>query len=534
MIWNGTELVDAGIDLAADILINDISKLYGPWIAISTYGNGLVLLCTATESLRHISTENGLTSDLVRAISFDPEGILWIGTNSGLNRIELDITKTLSEQFDHLPIITYTSSDGLLTEQINGVEGLSNQVWMSGNNGITVLRADYLGHGSMTIPLIIESVNINNQKQPIVKEYRVPYSQNQVDITFTGIFLRDAPRLLYKYRMVELNTEWTVTNNNFINFQYLPSGKYTFEVAAFTLDNRVRSETTTLTIYISPPFWKSPIFIVLIALAIGLTLYSLLKWRIAYVRTEERKMRLSEERIIELEHQALQAMIKPHTVFNLINSIRYYVVNKESEKASELLLKFAKLVRIHLDSTYKRLIKISEEIDRLRLFIELESERLEYGIFFEHKINPHIDVNRSEIPSLILHPFIENTIVHGISPKVYFGLIELIIDIDQDRQFNIEIIDNGIGLVNNAEFRAGTDTDDHINTMNFPFRSKKTNSEFDRTSLGLQLVIERVRLISRENGLKWSILVKNIFNDDGTVAGVSVKITLPVKAVITD
>jgi ligand-binding sensor domain-containing protein len=525
MVWDGIELKYSGVELAEEVLIYDIDKLYGSWLAVSTYGNGLILMCTETNTAHQISEMQGLTSDLVRSTILDENGILWIGTNTGLNRVELDSNKTLSEQLSRLPIVTYTASDGLKNEQIIGIEGLNNMIWMSGTNGITMLKSSYLGFSPMNIPLIVESVSINNVGQTISKQYKVRYNQNQWGIKVAGIFLRDAPRLLYKYRISGLNDDWTITNNNYIHIQYLPPGEYLIEIETFTADGRITSDRVALNIVVNLPFWKQPLFLAFLFIALVSIIYYIVVKRIAWVRSEERKLIRVNQRINELEHQAIQAMIKPHTVFNLINSIRYHVIKNDSAKASELLMKFAKLIRIHLESTYSREIKLSEELERLHLFVDIEAERLENGITFNVEIDNRLNPDEITVPSLILHPFIENAIVHGIAPNKIRGVLSVKIEVSHLGQLIITVNDNGVGLGNMLEFEVGSSNSSNgdLHSIN----SARLTDGIGKSSMGLQLIMERVQLISRERELQWHLTIKNRRSQRGDIIGVTVIALLP-------
>lgn len=526
--WDGTTLKKSDIELTEKVLIYDIDKLYGPWLAISTYGNGLVLICTETNAVRQISMNDGLTSDLVRSASFDDNGILWIGTNSGLNRVELDTNKTLKEQPEHIPIVSYTTSDGLKNEQIIGINGFNNHVWMYGTSGITILRSSYKGFAPMKIPLIVEKVSMNNIPQVISDSYTVSHKMSQWGIKVAGIFLRDAPRLVYRYRIQGLNDEWVITKNNNIQIPYLPPGEYLFEIETFTADGRISSDLVTLSIIINPPFWLTLPFILLVAIFVIYIIYYIVDKRITWVRNEERKIIRVNQRINELEHQAVQAMMKPHTVFNIINTIRYHFVKNEPNKASNLLIKIASLIRLHLESSYRREIKLSEELNRIHLYVEIESQRLEHGIEFNVQVDEDINTDEFMIPSLILQPFIENAIIHGIAPIKKRGVLNLKIERNQLHQLMITIYDNGKGLGNMMEMQTGSNgvSSESNSTINF----KREHDTFGKSSLGLQLIMERIQLISRENGLEWNLSIKNKFDSDGNIDGVIVVGVLPILA----
>jgi ligand-binding sensor domain-containing protein len=529
--WDGTKLKDPEIEFTEHVFIYDIDKLYGSWLAISTYGNGLILICTETNVVRQISMNNGLTSDLVRSSSLDENAILWVGTNSGLNRLELDTNKTLSEQLEQIPIISYTTSDGLTNEQITGIKSFNNQVWMSGTSGVTILRSPYLGFPPMRIPLIIENVSINNVPQSVQNMYEVSHKMNQWGIKVAGIFLRDAERLLYIYRIRGLNDEWIITNNNYIHIQYLPPGEYLFEIETFTADGRISSDLASIRIVIKSPFWLTSPFLILLAITILSMMYYVVTKRIAWVRNEERNILRVHQRLNELEHQAVQAMMKPHTVFNLINSIRFHLVKNEPDKASDLLVKIAKLIRLHLESSYKREIKLSEELNRIHLYVEIESQRLDNGIDFTIQIDNHINTDEVMVPSLILHPFIENAIIHGISPNNKRGILDIKIEPNQRSQLLITINDNGVGLRNMVEMETGSNT--VLNGFSSTFNFDREIDNFYKSSLGLQLIMERMQLISRENGLEWFLTIKNKLDPNGITIGVTVTAVLPILAIST-
>jgi ligand-binding sensor domain-containing protein len=507
--------------------IFDLKMLHGTWLGVSTYGSGLILICTDTKTVRRISTEDGITSDLVKSTDFDEHGFLWIGTNNGITKIKFDTTIALSEQPIQLPMLTYTLSDGLHIDQISRVDVSGGRVWVSGNRGIVTFRADFVPYESHNIPLVVEEVIINGEKRSIDStSYSVGYGQNQWDISFAGIFLRDGNRVKYRYRILEFDSEWTLNETGQLSFRYLDSGSYTLEIEAYSQDNRLRSEPLLMQITVIPPYWRTTWFLVLLLVATIIVLYQFVRWRIQFVLDKQKEKQEVSIRVIELEHQALMAMMKPHTIFNQISALRLHLFNGDPEKASSMILTFTKLLRLQLDASFKKVNSLHDEIERIRLQMDLDSEKLEQGIQFEFICESEIDPKKCMVPSLILQPFIENTIIHGLLNKREHGFI-LVWAIERGGQLVITIDDNGVGLREPREFKVDSDTPPHLISQNIP--SKRVD-QFNAVSpsIGLQLFIDRIRLIASENGLPWSVQFQNKLDNGGVVTGVRVELLLPV------
>ena len=175
-----------------------------------------------------------------------------------------------------------------------------------------------------------------------------------------------------------------------------------------------------------------------------------------------------------LEQQALQAMMNPHFVFNVMNSIQHYINTKDTSSANKILTGFARLIRKNLDICTKSFISIEEEIEYLSLYLSLEKKR--FGEKFNYTITVAGDIDQDEtmIPSMILQPYIENAIWHGLMPKEEGGKIEIIIGHIDSGELLIRIIDDGIGIEN-------------------ALRDKKDKHE----SKGMSLTQERINLINQ-------------------------------------
>ncbi len=531
-IWTYTDGVISPLnhELFNHAQIVDIQKLYGPWLGISTYGSGLILICTDTGTVKKIDTKNGLISDLVKTTFFDSTGHLWVGTNDGINKFYLDTTKTLSEQLPPETIISYTLNDGLNIDQIGKIDINGNKVWVSGNRGIATFRSDFVGYEPLEIPLVLEDLQINGVSdfsRNVV--YQLGYGQNQVDIKFTGIFLRDGNRVRYKYRIIEFDQDWTTNETGELSFRYLDAGTYTIEIIAFSNDGRLESDPLQIKLSVIPPFWQQPWFLIIGLLGVTLIFYSYIKWRIQEAVNEQKAKQEVSVRVVELEHQALMAMMKPHTIFNQISALRLHLFNKDPEKASEHFVKFTKLLRMQLDSSFKKVNSLQEEMDRIRLQLDLDSEKIDHGIQFEFICEANLDPKSCMVPSLILQPFIENTVIHGLVNKRDHGFI-LIWALERYGQLVITIDDNGIGLPGRNRYEVSDKTPIHLIHENIPSKRLETFNT-NSPSIGLQLFIDRIRLIAGENALPWSVTFQNKLDNGGIVTGVRVELLLPIMIV---
>ena len=494
-----------------NVQIYDIKPMFNDWLAVATYGNGILFLNSKTGAVLQMNRTRGLTDDLVRALYFEADGTLWVGTSMGLNRMRLDLSRDLAQQMDELFESVTSYNESLFNTQIIDIIVTNELVWLAGSRDILLLDRSYVGQPELTIPLLLEVVGINEQQVFSRTVWDVPHTWNRWQFRFTGILLRDNSQLMYRYRLRrtdQVHADWSITSSNEITFESIAPGNYLFEVEAFSGDGKVSSDTVSISILIRRALWGHPAFwITLILLSAGLAT-GLFRLRMNYYKKKESEQQLVRGRINELEHQALQAMMNPHFVFNILNSIRYQILRDEKQHASDMLLRFSKLIRLQLDSNYKREISLREELNRLELYVSLEAERLMKSIDFTYDFCAETDPSTTKIPSMIMQPFVENAVLHGIAPKEGPGVISVMIRREPvSRQLRIEIRDNGSGMKKVKDAQA---------------------SQSRRLSLGLKLVTERLELMSRQMGLPWSVDVADYIDDSGNIGGVAANVLFPI------
>jgi anti-sigma regulatory factor (Ser/Thr protein kinase) len=208
----------------------------------------------------------------------------------------------------------------------------------------------------------------------------------------------------------------------------------------------------------------------------GISTYTLIK------KKRERKDIEIETRIILLEQKTLQAMVNPHFIFNVLNTIQYFVNKEDTQEANKIITIFSRLMRKHLEICLKSSITLMEEIEYLSLYLSLENIRFSDKMSYKITIEDNIDEEEIILPPMLIQPFIENAIWHGIMPKETGGSVDINITFQND-VLQIKITDNGIGISNSIK-----------------------NKSTSHISRGLELIEERVSLLNKLNTRKISII----------------------------
>jgi tetratricopeptide (TPR) repeat protein len=203
----------------------------------------------------------------------------------------------------------------------------------------------------------------------------------------------------------------------------------------------------------------------------------------------------------ELEMQALRAQMNPHFIFNCLSSINRFILKNETEAASDYLTKFSRLIRMVLNNSKNPFITLEDELDMLKLYLDME--RLRFKDSFDYSINfiNSIDVDNVFVPPLLLQPFAENAIWHGLMHKEGQGYLEIALSIE-NKILTCIITDNGIGRNKAAIF--------------------KSKSAEKQKSMGLHITTERLAILNKNMGEQTYFNIEDITDDDGKVAGTKV------------
>src|SRR5579871_906684 len=208
-----------------------------------------------------------------------------------------------------------------------------------------------------------------------------------------------------------------------------------------------------------------------------------------------------QQHVSDLEMQALRAQMNPHFIFNCLSSINRFIFKNETEAASNYLTKFSRLIRMALNNSKKPFISIEDEIEMLTLYLDLEKLRFKDSFDYKRTFINAFDTGNVCVPPLLLQPFAENAIWHGLMHKEGKGHLEIQLGIDA-KILCCTITDNGIGRAKSAEL--------------------KSKSAQKQKSMGLSITTERLALLNKNNNQQTFFNIEDIFDGNGQPAGTRV------------
>lgn len=363
--------------------------------------------------------------------------------------------------------LVFNKFNFLPSNDVYNVLVFKNNFFVATNNGLAKIDQEIFNEKSKTPKFEI----VFNEKSfsAIKLESNQQFASIQLKIqNFSAV-----ENQIIQYKVDESN--WLQTKNKGINFQSISYGKHIVVIRIKDINSNW--EIKNFEIYRAYPFYLKWWFFVLSAVVLGLILMVLYRNQIRKINKENQQEIAVNNQIIELRQNALSAMMNPHFIFNSLSAGQYFINSNQQEKSSEHIGKLARLVRLFLSQSSQSFISISDEIKRLQLYVELEQVRFN-NFKFEMQIDEKINVLETKIPNMIVQPFIENAILHGVSnPKITDGKIELKFGLTND-VITIEIIDNGFGIDENKP-----KNDNHI-------------------SKGIAIIEERMSIMQKSNPTK--------------------------------
>jgi two-component sensor histidine kinase len=280
----------------------------------------------------------------------------------------------------------------------------------------------------------------------LVGHRRLPYdpilkhNQNTLSIAFNGLLINSNAQIEYTYRLLPTDTIWSSpVTGSIVTFYQLASGNYRFEVRSH-VKGFEWSKPAIFFFTIQKPFWEKWWFKFILILAASVIIFFMFRYRLNQLKE---KANIQNE-VHKMEMKALLAQMNPHFIHNALNSIQSLILNNRSNEASHYISRFAKLLRQVLESADKNITTLDKELYSLQLYVELERLRLNMDINYIELVDETIVASQIKLPPLILQPFVENALWHGLSNKK--GGKKLIVSISiKDNWIICTITDNGIG-----------------------------------------------------------------------------------------
>jgi ligand-binding sensor domain-containing protein len=481
--------------------ISDIKAAPDGKLWIATYGEGLAIYKDNGLPSR-ITTDSGLTSNICRTL-FIAGNIVWVGTDKGLDKVIPTDTGC--------SIVPFTMADGLSSDIINTVFVESKNVYAGTPDGLTSFNEDKISKQRPRCQLRIIGISIAGKDWPLdTTNFTLSHRDNDLQIEFAGISYRYAAAIRYQYRLSGLDENWRTTNQTSLHYPSLPAGTYDLQVFAI---NKFTKSSNICHIHftIQKPYWEMGWFRLSLLLVIAALVWQFFRYRVKAIRKKEAEKTATAVQMAELEQAALRSRMNPHFIFNCLNSIQLYVMDKDTMGANEFITNFSRLIRQTLDISARSRISLREELDYLFTYMELERNRFENKFSFRIHLAPGIDPHAYTIPSMILQPYVENAIHHGVAHRDdKLGRIRIRIETDTD-YLVCTIEDNGVGRKQASQY--------------------KRPGPFQYQSQGMELTAKRIGILNQTIQTPICIAIEDIEDHARQPAGTHAIIRFPIQQI---
>jgi ligand-binding sensor domain-containing protein len=483
--WKNDSLYSrSSLHPAFALRVEDIALAPDSTLLVGTKGGGVVFW--RNNRFEQFTTSEGLTSDMIECVYVDGKGVAWVGTLNGLNRI--------SGNWDQRKVEQITIAHGLPSNEINRIVSWKNIIWIATNKGL--VRLEEKPYKLFSPKPILTSVLTGKRPLNLAIFNRIAFRENNLTFNYLALNFKLAGQITYRSRMD--GSEWSMAKSMSQVIPALPAGNHVFEVQAQNEDG-VWSEGTFFRFYIRPPWWQTWWFRSVVILLIASIVYGVFRYRTRQLKHENEL----QKQMTALKHSALQAQMHPHFIFNCLNSIQNFILQNEKEEAIYYLGSFAKLVRGMLNASTSGKISLEDELELLKNYLALEQLRFKNSFSYEINTAEGIDTYDLEIPPLLVQPYVENAVLHGVSGKETGGKVTVFFEVKGDF-LEVTITDNGKGLSGN-QVQQGI--------------VKK------HKSVGMTITHDRLELLF---GKKEGDIVKtrNLFDEEGHISGMEVTIQI--------
>ncbi|MGB0886520.1 MAG: ligand-binding sensor domain-containing protein [Vicingaceae bacterium] len=484
------------------------------WIGTS---DGLMVY--KNDVFKTIRLPDNYASNNINFLNLDDFGNLWIGTNFGLYQLYIND----KEHFVDNDFVRYSNLDGLKSLECNQNASFidsDNYLWFGTNYGLMKHNLKHTSSSKTSPKVRIKDIRLFFEKKDLSKFSKtinpitnlpdnmvLQYKNNHLTFDFVGIYHTGPDKVKYRFKLAGFDEVWQpITQSKFVTYSNIPAGDFTFKLSA-TTDLKTWTKPVSFSFTIQPPFWFTWWFYVLCILVVVGAFWLILKLK---ERQQENKrstqLIIDKSKMLKLEQQALNSSMNRHFIFNALNSIQYYINRQDKKSANKYLSSFAKLVRKNLDSSLVNEIYLDDEIERIGLYLKLEEMRFQNKFNYKINVDPKIEPQSIKIPSMLLQPFIENSIWHGILPRDRQG--KIVVDVvKKENKLIITIVDDGVGI-------------------DVSIKEKQGKNQY-HDSKGMDLTKGRIDLISKVS--KKDCAIKGpyqIYNSTKEVAGTEVSIIL--------
>jgi ligand-binding sensor domain-containing protein len=463
------------------------------WISLADYG---IAIIRPDSTVLRITQKNGLSSDIVDVLFPESDTVIWAGTNKGVNRIIInpDADSVISIQ-------PYTMREGLPSNRIFQIMRHKGNIWLGTTQGAVCIDPEFTMPLKIIPSLVFDTIYVNGNNRNLKDHAVLRADDNNLVFKFKTISYRIPHDIIYRYYLKGIDRDSIITRNLEARYPDLPYGTFTFYVnASYTNDfNPVSEQSVTFTI--KKHWFETTLFRFLLGLAGLAAILAGFKYMLKGIKNRERQ----KQRLLEAEKRSLLSQMNPHFIFNSLNSIQHFIVQRDEYQANNYLTNFSSLIRRILENSKKNLISLNEEITTLTLYLEMEKLRFEDRFEYHIIRDQNIDYMDTTIPPMMLQPFVENAIWHGLMPLESKGVLTITFS-RIDGFFHCLICDNGIGREKAARLKGKKEP---------------------HASTGMKNVSDRINLLNQLNKKKIELNINDLKNPDGTAGGTLIELIIP-------
>jgi ligand-binding sensor domain-containing protein len=464
--------------------------------------SGLSCYIPSQNKFINFDAANGLKSTYIYSIVKDSENNIWARGNADVFYFNTTTKKIISTKL-------HPGSDVFSYNQRLSIEG--NSLLLGHEAGFTVFNATDFVKPITTKPLL--KILSYKSKDGVfflgsdsnISQLNFKYYENQIGFDFAAIEYNYPEEIEYWYKLEGLEKDFiNGGDNRTVAYNNLPHGKYRFAVYALNKHSNMKSDIAFFAFTIKPAFWQRWWFWPLLGLLFVLGVVYVARKRVAAIRQKEKQKTAVNKAMAELETKMFRSQMNPHFIFNSLNSIQKYIWENKEEDAAEYLARFAKLIRAILENSRKETIPLYEEIEVMKLYIELEHRRSNAHFDYSIKVSEDMDIQNIAIPPLLMQPFIENAIWHGLNKKKTKGNLMVSVT-KKEEQLICVIDDDGVGRQENA-----------------------TPISTEKKSLGINITQQRISRLMETTKLFAGVTIEDKKEND-VLTGTRVTLTLPLQ-----
>ena len=424
------------------------------WIATE---NGLFVY--ENNSYRKIQLGKTLSSNYCKAITEDNEGKIWLATWDGLFVIVGN------------SVMNYSTAEGLVSKICNSVlfDSSTNKIYIGTDNGLSEIDKNNLIENASFSNVYI---NCNyDDTLNVLNESKLKSDQNNLNFYFSLPYYQGNGGLQYEYKLDD--GMWNTSTTPTIFLSDISTGAHKLYARAKKNGTLFTKENAVFSFNIAKPFYTTWWFWLAVLFASQYLFFKIINHYNKKARENKLKEQQQQAEYASLKQQAFTSLMNPHFIFNSLNSIQHYVNRQDRKSANKYLSDFATLIRKNFDAAQQSFVSLDEELETLRLYLSLEKMRFTDKFDYEIILSPTTEDDEWMLPSMVLQPFLENSIIHGLMPLSTKGLLT-IEAFTKNNALHVIITDNGVGIEKSKLY--------------------KTNKK--HVSRGMQLIKERLEMLS--------------------------------------